>query len=96
MDVVEEAFTATRHHNLTFGVEDQAREGERMLMDKSPGQHFNEFVKLYIDTLKEAAFSRDDPGLKYNSMFMPGEEVDYSFITDEEKRLSEINEKYRS
>jgi hypothetical protein len=96
MDVLEEAFTATRRHNPTFGVEDQAREGERMLMDKSPGQHFNEFVKLYIDTLKEAAFSRDDPGLKYNSMFMPGEEVDYSFITDEEKRLSEINEKYRS
>ena len=43
MDVLEEAFTATRRHNPTFGVEDQAREGERMLMDKSPGQHFNEF-----------------------------------------------------
>lgn len=96
MDVLEEAFTAARRYNPTFGVEDQAREGERMLMDQSPGQHFQEFVKLYIDTLKEAAFSREDPGLKYKSMFMPDEEIDYSFITDEEERLSEINEKYRS
>jgi hypothetical protein len=96
MDVLEEAFTAARRYNPTFGVEDQAREGERMLMEKSPGQHFQEFVKLYIDTLKEAAFSRENPGLKYKSMFMPDEEIDYSFITDEEERLSEINEKYRS
>lgn len=59
-----------------------------MLMDKSlPGQHFHAFVKLYIDTLKKAVFSQDDPSLKYNSsMFITlGEEVDYSFITDKEK-----------
>lgn len=96
MDVLEESFIAARHNNPTFGVEDQARVGERMHLDKTPGQHFNEFVKLYVETLKDAAYSREKPGFKYNSMFMSDEEIDFSFMDDESKRLSQINEKYRS
>lgn len=96
MDVLEEAFSAARRNNPTFGVEDQAREGERMRMEHSPGGHFKEFVQEYIDTLKELAATKEDPGLKYKAMFLPDEEMEYSLFDAEENRLAALRKEYRS
>ena len=88
MDVLEEAFSAARRGNPTFGVEDQAREGERLRMEHGPGGHFKEFVQDYIDTLKELAATKEDPGRKYKAMFLPNEDMEYSLFDAEEERLS--------
>ena len=96
IDVLEEAFSAARLNNPTFGVEDQAREGERMRPDKKPGQHFAEFVKEYVETLKELAATREDPGLLYEAMFLPGEEIDYDLFDEEEERLAALHEEMES
>lgn len=94
MDVLEEAFTAARH-NPTFGVEDQAREGERLRNEYAPGDHFREFVQLYIDTLKELGTTKENPGLKYEGMFVPGEEMDYELFDYEKKRLASLRERFK-
>ena len=95
MDVLEEAFSAARLNNPTFGVEDQAREGERLRMEHGPGGHFSEFVQLYIETLKELAATREEPGLKYEAMFLPDEEIEFSLFDDEDKRLAALREEYK-
>jgi len=96
MDVLEDAFKAARHNNPTFGVEDQAREGERMRDHYSPGGHFREFVQMYIDTLKEVGATKEEPGLKYESMFLPGEELEYTLFDDEEERLAALRKDFKN
>ncbi len=96
IDVLEEAFNAARRNNPTFGVEDQAREGERMRPDKKPGQHFKEFVEMYVETLKELASTRENPGMKYEGLFLPGEDIDYDLFDIEEERLSKLQEEMES
>jgi len=83
IDVLEEAFLAARR-NPTFAAEDQAREGERMREEYGPGGHFQEFVQMYIDTLKELGSTKEKPGLKYESMFLSGGELEYSLFDDGE------------
>ena len=90
--VLEDAFMTARYRNPTYGVEDLARIGERMHDDKVPGQAFEEFVKLYVETMKEVAADKDDPGLYYEGMFMPDEEVDLSFFDDEQERVEKLQE----
>jgi hypothetical protein len=93
MDVLEEAFTAARN-NPTFGVEDQARQGERLRNEYAPGGHFREFVQMYIDTLKELGTTKENPGLKYEGMFLPDEEVDYDLFDEEKERLASLRERF--
>lgn len=93
MDVLEEAFTAARN-NPTFGVEDQARQGERLRNEYAPGDHFREFVQMYIDTLKELGTTKENPGLKYEGMFLPDEEIDYDLFDEEKARLASLRERF--
>lgn len=93
IDVLEETFSAARRNNPTFGVEDQARKGERLRDEFGPGEHFKEFVQMYIDTLKELAATKDDPGLKYKAMFLPEEDMEYDLFDKEEKRLAALRSK---
>ena len=93
MDVLDEAFRAARHNNPTFGVEDQARMGERLRDEYAPGEHFKEFVQMYVDSLKEVGTTREDPGLKYKAMFLEDEELDLSIFDVEEERLANLREK---
>jgi len=89
-DVLEDAFMTVRFKNPTFGVEDQARVGEKLREGYEPGQHFREFVETYVETLKECASTKEDPGMFYNAMFFPDEEVDYELFDSEEERLEKI------
>ena len=93
IDVLEEAFMAARR-NPSFAAEDQAREGERMREEYGPGGHFQEFVQMYIDTLKELGSTKEKPGLKYESMFLPDEDLEYSLFDDEEKRLVALRKEF--
>jgi len=96
IDILEESFSATRRNNPTFSVEDQAREGERMRDEKKPGEHFAEFVQDYIGILKELSTTRENPGLKYESMFMPEEEVDLELFDAEQERVAALAEEFAS
>jgi hypothetical protein len=42
------------------------------------------------------ATTREEPGLKYEAMFLPGEEIDYSLFDEEKERLASLREKYKS
>jgi hypothetical protein len=91
-DVLEDAFLAARYNNPSFGVEDMARSGERMHANKIPGQEYSDFVKLYVETMKELAATRENPGLMFEAMFLPGEEMDFSLFDEEEERLAKLRE----
>lgn len=93
-EVLEEAFIAARYHNPTYGVEDQARRGERLLSKKKPGQHFREFVETYVSSLKELIPTKDNPGEAYIQQFRPGEEIDFELLKKEEQRMRKLKEKY--
>jgi len=90
--VLEDAFMTTRYNNPTFGVEDLARVGERMHDDKVPGQAFEEFVQLYVETLKDISTTKENPGRMFEGLFFPGEELDLTIFDEEEERLSKIEE----
>ncbi len=90
---LEDAFLAARFNNPTYGIEDLARVGERMHDDKVPGQAFEEFVKLYVETMKELIVTKEEPGLFYEGMFMPNEEVDTSLFDHEAERVAKLVEK---
>ena len=92
---LEETFRAARK-SPTFAVEDQARQGERMREEYAPGEHFKDFVKLYIETLKEVGATRENPGLKFEGLFMPDEELEYSLFDYEEERIRELREKHNN
>jgi len=92
--VLAEAFMAVRHNNPTFGTEDWARQGEKLRNEKKPGHHFRQFVKLYIETLKEVATTREKPGMLFEGMFVPGEELDLSVFDREEARLEKLKREY--
>ena len=91
-DVLEDAFLSARYNNPTFGAEDLARSGERMHADKIPGQEYSDFVKLYVETMKELASTRDNPGAMYEGMFLPGEDMDYDLFDEEEERLKKLRD----
>ena len=91
-DVLEDAFMSARFNNPSFSYEDLAREGERLHGEKTPGQEYSDFVKLYVETLKELASTREDPGILYESMFLPQEEMDFSLLDEEEERLAKLKE----
>lgn len=93
-EVLEEAFIAARYHNPTYGVEDQARKGERLLKNKEPGQHYREFVQSYVKTLKEMIPTKENPGEPYKAMFMPDEEIHFDFLDQEEDRTRKLKQKY--
>ena len=64
--------------------------------DEKRGQHFAEFVQDYISILKELSTTRDNPGLKYESMFMPEEEVDLELFDAEQERIAALAEEFAS
>ena len=92
-EVVEEAFIASRYSNPTYGVEDDARVGERLL-GNSTGETYRDFVKLYMETLMEVLATRENPGLMYEGMFMQNEEVDFDFLESEEKRIADLQKEH--
>jgi len=93
--VLEDAFLATRNYNPTFGMEDQARVGEKLREGYVPGQHFKEFVEGYVEALVDSLVTREEPGELYKGMFFEGEEVDYELFDREEKRVKDLaSEKY--
>ena len=93
IDVLEDAFLAARYNNPTFGVEDMERRGDKLHSDRIPGQDYSDFVKLYVETMKELVSTRDNPGGMYESMFLlPGEEIDFSLFDEEEERLEKLRE----
>jgi len=92
--VLAEAFMAVRHNNPTFGTEDWARQGEKLRNEKKPGHHFRQFVRLYVETLKEVATTREKPGMLYEAMFVPGEEMDLEIFDREEARLEKLKQQY--
>ena len=60
-----------------------------------PGGHFQEFVQMHIDTFKELGSTKEKPaGLKYESMFLPDDELGYSCFDDEEKRLAALRNEF--
>jgi uncharacterized membrane protein YgcG len=91
-DVLEDAFLAARYNNPTFGTEGLAREGERLNNTKKPGQEYSDFVKLYVETLKELGATRENPGDMFKAMFLPNEEIEYSLFDEEEERLAKVKE----
>jgi len=93
--VLEDAFLATRNYNPTFGVEDQARVGEKLKEGYEPGQHFKEFVEGYVEALVASLVTREEPGELYEGMFFDGEEMDYELFDREESRVKDLaGEKY--
>ena len=91
-DVLEDAFLAARYNNPSFGVEDLERSGDKLHADRIPGQEYGEFVQLYVETLKELVTTRENPGALYESMFLPGEEMEFSLFDEEEERLEKLRE----
>ena len=83
---------SARFNNPSFSYESLAREGERLHGEKTPGQEYSDFVKLYVETMKELSSTREDPGILYESMFLPQEEMDFSLLDEEEERLAKLKE----
>jgi len=44
--------------------------------------------------LKELGSTKEKPGLKYESMFLSGGELEYSLFDDEEKRLAALRKEF--
>jgi hypothetical protein len=52
----------------------------------------SDFVKLYVETLKELGATRENPGDMFEAMFLPNEGIDYSLFDEEEECLAKVKE----
>ena len=62
MTVLEDMFLAARSYNLKFWLEDQARDGEKFKEGYLPGQHFEEFLRCYVEVLLEGTSTKEEAG----------------------------------
>ena len=89
-DVLEDIFLTVRYKNRSLGATDQARAGDRLRPEYRQGDHYRRFVKLYLKILKEVTATPENPGLLYESLFLPGQEVDLSIFESEKERIEGI------
>ncbi|KAL7442045.1 hypothetical protein ACHAXM_011272 [Skeletonema potamos] len=91
--VLDEIFVTLRHSNRTFGAIDQAMSGERLYQEKRRGAHYKILVRKYLKILKSCIATKEDPGLLYEAMFPPEQEVDLGLFDIEENRIKELRRK---
>jgi len=85
--VLDEAMMTLRHSNRTFAADDQAIGGERLYEDRGVGEHYREAVQTYLETLKSCMGTKEEPGLLYQAMFEPGQDVDMDVFEMEAERI---------
>lgn len=91
--VLDEIFVTLRHSNRTFGAIDQAMSGERLYQEKRRGAHYKILVRKYLKVLKSCVATKEDPGLLYEAMFPPEQDVDLGLFDIEEDRIKELRRK---
>jgi len=91
--ILDEVMRTLRHHNRTFSSIDQAMPGERLYPERRVGTHYRDFVKKYIKILKSCVATRENPGLMYEAMFSPDQDVELGLFDIEEKRIAELRKK---
>lgn len=91
--VLDEIFVTLRHSNRTFGAMDQAMSGERLYQEKRRGAHYKILVRKYLKILKSCVATKEDPGLLYEAMFPPDQDVDLGLFDIEENRIKELRRK---
>jgi hypothetical protein len=91
--VLDEIMLTMRHHNRTFAAGDQSILGERLYEKRQVGTHFRDVVRKYLKVLKSCVGTREDPGLMYEAMFRPDEEVDMGLFDIEEERIKDLRNK---
>jgi hypothetical protein len=92
-DALDDIFRTMRFHNKTYGPLDQALTRERLTPGRAAGDDYRETVREYIDTLKECIATPEQPGLIYESLFFPNEELDMSIFDMEKERQAKLREK---
>jgi hypothetical protein len=91
--VLDEIMLTLRHHNRTFASGDQSIHGERLYEERRVGTHYRDAVRKYLSVLKSCVGTREDPGLMYEAMFRPDQEVDTGLFDIEEERIRELRKK---
>lgn len=91
--VLDEIMLTLRHHNRTFAAGDQSILGERLYEERQVGTHYRDAVRKYLSVLKSCVGTREDPGLMYEAMFRPDQEVDTGVFDIEEERIRELRNK---
>ena len=91
--VLDEIMITLRHHNRTFAAGDQAISGERLYQERATGNHYRDTVRKYLKLLKSCVGTRDDPGLMYEAMFSPDQEIDMGLFDMEEERIKQMRSK---
>ena len=76
----DQVFRHVRMSNPSYGVLDQAREGERLREDTAPGSAMKEFVQTYVDTMIELYTTPENPGERIAALHMEGEEIDLEYF----------------
>ena len=91
--VLDEIMLTLRHHNRTFAAGDQSILGERLYEQRQVGTHYRDVVKKYLKLLRSCVGTREDPGLMYEAMFRPDEDVDMGLFDIEEERIKDLRQK---
>eukprot|EP00984_Skeletonema_dohrnii_P015079 scaffold6456_cov98-Skeletonema_dohrnii-CCMP3373.AAC.5 len=91
--VLDEIFVTLRHSNRTFAAGDQAMSGERLYQEKRRGAHYKTLVRKYLKVLKSCVATKEEPGLLYEAMFPPEQEVDTGLFDIEEDRIKNLRRK---
>jgi len=91
--VLDEIMITLRHHNRTFAAGDQSISGERLYQERKTGTHYRDAVRKYLKVLKSCVGTKEDPGLMYEAMFSPDQEVDMGLFDIEEERIREMRKK---
>lgn len=91
--VLDEIMLTMRHHNRTFAAGDQSILGERLYEKRQVGTHYRDVVREYLKVLKSCVGTREDPGLMYEAMFRPDEDVDMGLFDIEEERIKDLRKK---
>jgi len=91
--VLDETLRNLRYKNVTFGPFDQAVRSEALHPETQSGDMYKEVVQDYISTLIECLPTRENPGLLYEALHLPEEEVDLGVFEAEEERQIEIERK---
>lgn len=91
--VLDEIMITLRHHNRTFAAGDQSISGERLYQEVKVGNHYRNAVRKYLKVLKSCVGTKEEPGLMYEAMFSPDQEVDMGLFDIEEDRIREMRAK---
>lgn len=90
---LDESLRAIRYQNPTFASLDQALRSETVDPNVEVGGMYRQLVQEYVATLKECIATPENPGLIYESLFFPGEEIDNEIFEDEVDRQEELKQK---